>query len=65
MFHMSRGEVHPEATPQLRSLALDLNMASGLESGSGSVAIESVSIFFLFPNACDKVQTCVSFGCRS
>jgi hypothetical protein len=46
MFHMSRGEVRPEATPQLRSLALDLNMASGLESCSGSVAIESVSTFF-------------------
>jgi hypothetical protein len=46
MFHMGRGEVHPEATPQLWSLALDLDMASNLESDSGSGAVEWVSFFF-------------------
>jgi hypothetical protein len=41
----ARGEVRPEATPQLWSLALDLDMASNLESGLGSGAVESVSFF--------------------
>jgi hypothetical protein len=49
MLHMGRGEVRPEATPQLWSLALDLNMASNLESGSGSGAVESMSFFLLIP----------------
>jgi hypothetical protein len=46
MFHMGRGEVRPEATPQLWSLAFDLDMASNLESGSGSGAVEWVNCFF-------------------